>query len=156
MPDQRMADWRANAPQSVVLWMRAKARPLFRRSIALPFRKGRSGASRTRDELRLPCRRIAQRPKGATDFYSSATPRVQLLKHPLTSGHRGTTPAATLLPGLVMVYVSRHPIRGASVGHVARGSDPQLTKVCLERLFEHSFREERLVGRHPHDFGEPN
>ena len=45
-------------------------------------------------------------PKGATDFYSSATPRVQLLKHPPTSGHRGTTPAATLLPGLVMVYVS--------------------------------------------------
>jgi hypothetical protein len=54
-----------------------------------------------------------ERPRGATDFYSSATPRVQLLKHPPTSGHRGTTPAATLLPGLVMVYVSRPPIGGS-------------------------------------------
>ena len=34
-----MADWRANAPQSGVLWMRAKARPLFRRSIALRLRR---------------------------------------------------------------------------------------------------------------------
>ena len=30
---------------------------------------------------------------------------------------------------------------GPSVGHVARGSDPQSTSVCLELPFDHSFRE---------------
>lgn len=86
--------------------------------------------------------KVAPSPKKGEDFYSSATPRVQLLKHPLTSGHRGTTPAATLLPGLVMIYVSRPGLSaGPSVGHVARGSDPQLTPVCIELPFDHSFRE---------------
>lgn len=68
--------------------------------------------NKRRASTTLPKHR-SMRPHGATDFYSSATPRVQLLKHPLTSGHRGTTPAATLLPGLVMVYVSRHPYEGS-------------------------------------------
>lgn len=94
------------------------------------------------------------RPKRARTFYSSATPRVQLLKHLLTSRHRGTTPAAPLLPGLVMIYVSRPGLSaGPSVGHVARGSDPQLTPVCIELPFDHSFRESNLGLS---DFGEPN
>lgn len=101
-----MADWRANAPQSDVLWMRAKARPLFRRSFALPFRRAVRVPAEQETSFDYLAEASLERPKGATDFYSSATPRVQLLKHPPTSGHRGTTPAATLLPGLVMVYVS--------------------------------------------------
>ena len=121
-----------------------------RRSLPL---KGCFGyQAETRDELRLPCRSIAPLNE---DFYSSATPRVQLLKHLVTTSqelptsvvlqsarHRGTTPAATLLPGLVMVYVSKSSLvrLALSVGHVARGCDPQLTSVCIELPFDHSFR----------------
>jgi len=82
------------------------------------------------------------RPKNSgEDFYSSATPRVQLLKHLSTREAPGDHPGS-YTPSRISddLRLKASLSAGPSVGHVARGSDPQLTSVCIELPFDHSFR----------------
>lgn len=54
-------------------------------------------------------------------FYLSAAPRDTAFETPgCRTRHRGTTPAAILLPGLVMVYVSPNPRSNADSDNRSR------------------------------------
>jgi len=81
-----------------------KTRPLFRPPFSF-------GATRTGNGLRLPCRRhrpaVPHPAAELTSFLLERRSQSTAFESPgCHTRHRGTTPAAILLPGLVMVYVS--------------------------------------------------
>ena len=117
------------------------ARPLFRRSLLMRGVTPASCPVATPDKRRASTT-LPKHRSSFEDFYSSATPRVQLLKHLSTREAPGDHPGS-YTPSRISddLRLRCRPTGSIAVGHVARGSDPQLTSVCIELPFDHSFRD---------------